>query len=115
MSEIVQLILQLGLAFCFLYTGISHLRDPDSWEKLLRPWVAKLLGRHRRVSIILNGLFDLTVGLWLLTPWFTWLVALIAALHFLQIYVAIGINRQTYRDVGLSSIAVALLVATWPA
>lgn len=105
------LILQAGLGITFVLTGILILKDDDKWAHMVPDWFAKYVPSVRSFMIG-TALFDLAVGIWLFSGYFTGLAASVAAIHLLGVLIATGRHtfHETYRDIGLLFMAVALAV-----
>lgn len=110
------LVIQLGLAFVFLWTGVLIFRDTPSWAGILRgSWVARFLPMPPESAMRGTAVLDMVIGLWLLTGIFLWLSSLLAALHLVSVLLVTGIFAPSYRDVGLLAAALALLIYALPA
>lgn len=107
-------ILRLSLALVFLLTSWHIFRNPKEWSKYIKPWERKLIVIDPVLFMKLTGWFDATVGLLLLTPWLTWMFALIAALHMVTVVISVGIKGPEYRDVAILGACIALFFLTLP-
>lgn len=105
------LILRLGLGITFVLTSILILKDDDKWAHMVPDWFAKYVPSVR-TFMIGTAWFDLLVGIWLLSGYFTGFAAIVAAIHLLGVLIATGHHtfHETYRDIGLLFMAVALAV-----
>jgi uncharacterized membrane protein YphA (DoxX/SURF4 family) len=113
--ELAFLLIQYGLAFVFVWTGILILKDVPSWAKSLEEsWAKKLLPASSESLIRATAVFDIVVGIWLFTGIALWVAALFAALHLTQVLLVRGIMGSEYRDVGLLAIAIALMLYSYP-
>lgn len=107
-------ILRVGLAVTFLWIGILIFREPEAWGGLLQPWAAELILGSLKTAMIGTALLDIAIGIFLLINVFTWLAALLGALHLVIVLATTGITAVTVRDIGLLAAAVALVVSAWP-
>lgn len=101
-------ILRLGLAITFLWIGIMIWRAPEVWGGYLQPWAAALLLVSIKNALLVTAVLDIVIGLLLLFNIFTWLAALVGALHILTVLITAGVNAITVRDIGLLAAALAL-------
>ena len=104
------ILMRVGLGLVFVWIGIDILRVPDSWIGFL-PQVMPF-GLTREFALQLNGVFDLLLGLVLISGRVPKLAALLAGLHLAMIIISNGIDAVVIRDVSLLGTALALFV--WP-
>lgn len=107
-------IIRVGLGITFLWIGVLIIRDPQAWGGYLQPWATGLLPIPLTQAMITTAVTDIVIGILLLTDIFTWIAALLAALHLLSVLIGSGITDITVRDVGLFSITLAILKDTVP-
>ena len=107
-------ILRVGMAITFLWIGILIFRDPESWGAMVQPWVLKLLPLPIKSMMLSIAVLDMLIGFFLLIDVFTWLLALIGALHLVTVLAVTGINAITVRDIGLLAGLLALVVTKFP-
>ena len=96
-------LLRLGLAFTFVYAAISGFIQPENWVGWLPEFV--------RSEIWLNafGVFEILMGLWLLSGWEILWAGLISGAALLGIAIFnLGAMLIVFRDVGLAAAAFAL-------
>jgi len=105
------LILRIGLGITFALTGFLILKDDDKWTHMLPQWFSKYV-RSTRSFMIMTAWGDLVLGAWLLSGYFTGIVASLAALHLLGVLIVSGKHEfhEVYRNIGLLFMAVALAV-----
>lgn len=115
MKQAAYHILRVGTAITFLWIGILILKTPESWGGFIQPWAQKLLPLPIKEIMIGTAFLDLAVGALLLIDFWTWLAALIGAVHIMTIFVTVGINEVTVRDIGIFASAIALMLFAWPA
>lgn len=103
------LVLRLALAFVFIYAAVRALYMPTAWIGFIPDWVDKL-GFTRERFLFITSMFEITLGLLLISNFKTKLLAIISALFLLSITVfsGFGILDLTFRDVGLFLAAWAL-------
>src|SRR3989338_9632270 len=100
--------LQLGLAFVFLYAGISMLQNPQNWIGFVPPWL-EFGFITRELFLYANGFLEILLGLAFLLGRWQKQIGWFAFLHLLLI---VFVNGEagfliTFRDVGLSFSALA--------
>jgi uncharacterized membrane protein YphA (DoxX/SURF4 family) len=97
-------LLQIGLAFVFLFAGVDSLVHAADWISFVPQWVTTF-GLSLDMFLKLNALVEIAIGLLLLIPYTARFGALIAALELLGIIVSSGFSHGilliTFRDVGL--------------
>jgi len=104
-------ILRMGLAFVFLYFGVSQLRNPDSFIGWL-PKEVSLLPLTPRTFVLLNGAFELLFGSMMALGLYTRISAFLLGAHLIGIAFTIGWNEIGVRDLGLALSTIALSI--WP-
>ncbi len=101
MNTYSSVVLRCGLALVFLWFGFSQLSNPAMWVNVLPDWTAAI-PISKTAFIYLNGWFEITFGLMLFAGFYTRIVALLLALHLLEITYAMGFNAIGVRDFGLT-------------
>ena len=114
--KLPHLILRLGLAAVFLWFGIDKFFHPTYW---INAWVPggvlsffDKFGVNDLQFIYLNGIFEVLVGLSLVTGIFIRFFSFLAILFLISIFAFIGFNEVVIRDVGLIGGFAALVM--WP-
>ena len=107
-------ILRFGLAITFVWIGILILKSPESWGGYLQPWAVGFLPISIKQALISTAILDILIGILLLIDWFTWLAALIGALHIIIVLTVSGITDITVRDIGLLTGCIALIIESIP-
>lgn len=102
------------MAITFLWIGILILQDPEVWGLYLQPWALDLLPISLKEAMIGVAVLDIFIGILLFINIWTWLVALVGALHIVSVLIVSGINAITVRDIGLLTAMVALAMSTLP-
>ena len=95
-------LLNIGLAFVLLYAGINILLHPLDWIGYVPTWVTNFKVT-REFMLQSHGIFEIILGLWLLSNWKVKWAGLIAALDIASIVLFTGTAQLlvTFRDVGL--------------
>jgi len=102
-------IIRIGLALVLLWFGLDEIINPENWFGYIPSWLSSVMPLDIGTFIILNGTFEIIVGVLLLIGYYTRIVAFIAALHLLSITIAVGYNEIGIRDFGLTLMAVSLI------
>jgi len=102
-------IIRIGLALVLLWFGIDEILNPENWFGYFPESLTSLLPFSLETFFILNGIFEIIVGILFLVGFKTRIVAAISALHLLSITIAIGYNDIGIRDFGLTLMAVSLI------
>lgn len=115
-SRYSYLALRLGLATVFLWFGIDKMFHPGYW---LNAWVPQeiqslvsKLNLNGVQFIYLNGIFEILVGLSLVTGVFMKFFSVVAIIFLAGVLVFVGISEVTIRDFAMIGGFVA--VALWP-
>ena len=114
MNKTTLRIARIALGLTFLGIALMIFRAPAGWGAFIKPWAAALLPVAPAQFMMGVAVFDTIIGLLLLCGVWTWIVALLAALHLASVVVAIGWNSSSVRDIGLFGSALAISVATMP-
>ena len=102
-------LLRLGLAFAFLYAGVSSILQPSDWIGFLPEFL-------RNVSfvdtlLLVFSIFEIFLAFWLLSGKATFYAALVSLAMMLGIIAsAPGLLIVTFRDVTIAFSAAALAV-----
>lgn len=115
-SRYAYLALRLGLAAVFLWFGIDKMFHPSYW---LNAWVperiVKILSEFGLPGIqfvYINGVFEILVGLSLITGVFTKFFSALAVIFLINVLLFVGINEVTVRDFAMIGGFIAVLL--WP-
>lgn len=103
-------ILRVGVGISFLWIGILIYREPDGWGALIQPWAVHLIPGSIHAVMLQTATLDVLIGLLLVIGVWTWLGALLAAIHLLLVLTATGITDVTTRDIGLLAASIALML-----
>ena len=113
------LLLKIGLAAVFLWFGLHKFIDPQYWVNAWVPhWLPAILdvfGLTPQNFIYINGIFEVLVGVSLLTGVGVRVFALLASVFLLGVIFSFGFsgfNEIMVRDIGL--LLAMLSVLFWP-
>lgn len=100
-------LLSLGLAFVFLYAGVSSLMDSQLWVGYLPQFMGNIIALDVAIKFI--AVYEIVLGLLLVSGKFRKVAAMLSALTLAGI-IASSLNQFviTFRDVGLLLMAIAL-------
>jgi len=101
--------IRIGLALVFLWFGIDEVFNPENWFGYVPQWISSILPLSLKAFIILNGIFEIIIGIFLLIGFYTRFFALITSIHLLLIIMAVGYNEIGVRDFGLVAMAISLV------
>lgn len=104
------LLIRIGLAFVFLYAGIAILVDPLSWIGYLPSFFEDLgLGLSRNEWLQLHGVFDIVLGVWILSGLWRFYAGVVAGVTLVLITGFSGTESLvvTFRNIGLAFMALA--------
>src|SRR3989344_3149457 len=101
-----EFILRLGIAFTFIYAGISSLISPSSWVGFIPNFTEIIISKE--LFLILYSVVEIILGIWLLSKWKVFYSSLISAVLLLIITLPnIGAMDIIFRDIGLFLAAVS--------
>ncbi len=101
-------VLRIGLGMVFLWFGISQLTRPESFLGYVPQW----LSPYSDTLLLVNGLFDATLGSLMLIGIFTRIAALLGSFHLLSIsFFSLGYNDIGIRDFGLAMAAFSVFLS----
>ncbi|PIR41379.1 MAG: hypothetical protein COV31_01635 [Candidatus Yanofskybacteria bacterium CG10_big_fil_rev_8_21_14_0_10_46_23] len=108
--------IRLGLAIVFLWFGVDKFFSPDYW---INAWVPHwLIGFSSRFGvdaltlIYSTGVFEVLVGISLITGVFMTTFSALALVFLIFILLSVGLNEITIRD--FSIIGGFLAILSWP-
>ena len=104
------LLIRLGLGFVFFWFGIDKFVHPGLWIGWIPHRVLSLVPIFPGIFIFLLGIIETVLGSLLLLGIFVRFVAFVSALHLLAIIFSLGFNDIVVRDIGLLTMAVALVI-----
>lgn len=108
-----------GLVFLFLWFGFSQVTAPGNWVSWVPEWLVVSLSNPTfgldmpaQTIVLLNGAFEVILGLALAAGFMTRWVALLLSLHLLLIAYEVGYNDIGVRDFGLAIATLSLFFFT---
>lgn len=101
-------ILRVSLAVLFLWFGFSQLLDSLSWVSWVPVWAVNFTGLEPVMIVLLNGGFEIAMGILLSLGLYTRIVALLLGLHLAVLVVEIGLTPIGFRDFALMGATFAL-------
>ena len=107
--KIVTLLLRCSIASVFLYAAVAATLQPNNWIGYIPEFIRHVFP----ASMLLLGfsLFQMVLGIWILTGWKTVISASLAALTLLGIIAANSTQIDIlFRDFAIFFVAVALTV-----
>jgi uncharacterized membrane protein YphA (DoxX/SURF4 family) len=115
------LVLRLGLGAMFLYSGYSLVTTPRAWlwAVELAPQFLQDIIESVGTDLFLRGqgVIELAVALvflgWFLPRRVVLVASVVASLEMFSILLFVGVNSETFRDIGLLGGTVALFVSLW--
>ncbi|MDO8430698.1 MAG: DoxX family membrane protein [Candidatus Taylorbacteria bacterium] len=100
---------RIGISLVVLWFGFTQVTEPGPWIRVLPEWTKSLpVGQIN--LIYLNGWTEIFLGSLLLVGFYTRFVALLVALHLLQVTFAVGYGAVGVRDFGLTLAAVSVFL-----
>ncbi len=93
--------LRIAMALVFLYFGFQQISSPDNWAGFVPEFLTSSIITANNL-VILNGIVELILGLFLILGLYTRAASLILALHLFGISFSIGFTPLGVRDFGLS-------------
>lgn len=110
----INFVLRFGLAFVFIYAGVSSLLAPADWIGFVPEW-SENFGITRDFALKVHAFADLALGLWLLSGFLGVLAGLVAFVWLLTITIVGGppLLLITFRDIGLAISALAYALYSW--
>lgn len=109
---LVSFFLRAGLAVVFLYAAISAFLNPLAWAGYIPAFVQNLISP--KIFLYIHSIFNILLGLWLLSNRQTFYASIIASLALLAIivfnYSALDI---IFRDIAILFAAAALAILSF--
>lgn len=103
-------IVRIGISLVLLWFGLTNIFKPDYLLGYLPLSVAQLIPFAPTTFMMLNGAFEVIIGVLLLLGIFTRAAALLTALHIAGIAFSLGYNDIAVRDIGLAIAAFSVFV-----
>lgn len=115
-SRYAFLVLRLGLAAVFLWFGVDKMLHPAYWLNAWVPQSAQAFIEKFNMTglqfIYVNGIFEILVGLSLVTGVFTKLFSVLAIIFLGCVLIFVGVSEVTIRDFAI--IGGFLSILLWP-
>lgn len=102
-NTVGRLLLRIGLGGVFLWFGIDKFVHPDIWVNYIPSWFPMLIPVS--TFILLMGVVESLIGLFVLIGFYTRTSASIAALMMIPILISLGYNEIGVRDFGILMLA----------
>jgi uncharacterized membrane protein YphA (DoxX/SURF4 family) len=110
-ANLAALFLRLGLAFAFIYAGISSLNNPQDWLIYLPKFLASSSYAVNLLKVF--AIYELALAAWLISGHYVKYAAGLSVLTLLgAILSQLSLFSLTFRDVGLIGAALALAILT---
>lgn len=100
-EDIPKVVLRISMSLVFLYFGFQQVSSPDSWIGFVPQFLTGAILTANNL-VVLNGIVELSLGLFLLLGLYTRFSSFILAIHLFGIALSIGISPLGIRDFGLS-------------
>lgn len=94
-------ILRISMALVFLYFGFSQTIAPDDWVSFVPEFTIPSFMTANNL-VMLNALFEITLGFFMICGLYTRFSSLLLGLHLFGIALFIGLNPLGVRDFGLA-------------
>ena len=94
-------VIRLGLAFVFIWFGLTQLFSQSMWVSLIPDWVTSLTGISAQTFVIINGIFEVVMASLLAFGFKTRIVGALLFLHMFVIVFDVGLSAVGVRDIGL--------------
>lgn len=111
-EKLVSLLLRIGLASVLLYAAVDSFVNPLEWVGFFPAWMRAIVDGN--VLLWFFSLYELTLGIWLLSGKMMRYAGLLSAATFTGIVVAnLGAFDLVFRDVTMVFSALALAALHW--
>ena len=110
LQKYAPVVLRVGLAFVFLWFGMTQLFDQSVWVSFIPKAITSVTGLSAETFVIINGVFEVFMASLLAFGIYTRWVGALLFLHMFAIIADVGLSPIGIRDVGLM---VALLSITF--
>ncbi len=109
-NQLAILSLRIGIAFALLYAGISIFLNPLAWIGFVPGFVRNIAGNN---ALYAHAVFDIFLGLWLLSNQKTFYAASLTALNLFFITIFnFSAMEIVFRDVTVFFACIALALMT---
>ncbi len=103
-KQYAPIVLRIGMSLLLIWFGLTNIFTPQTLVGYLPSWFTFIAPL---TFMVMNGIFELVIGVALLLGILTRTAALLGALHILGIGLSLGYNDIAVRDIGL---AIAMFV-----
>lgn len=111
-AKISFLLLRAGLAFSFAYAALRAEFDPNSWIGYFPPFLLHTVPED--VLLIVWGLFELVIAIWILSGRHIFIPCLLASISLIGLVIFNFSQIDIlFRDVSLALVSLALAIATY--
>ncbi|KND48304.1 MAG: hypothetical protein AB197_00850 [Parcubacteria bacterium C7867-002] len=109
-SRTAHLLLRVGIAFGFIYAGISGFISPDNWIGYFPPFMQDLLPNHG--VLLIWGVTEVILGTWILSGWKIFWPALLGGLSMIGV-IAFNFSLMDilFRDVTIMLASLSLAIS----
>jgi uncharacterized membrane protein YphA (DoxX/SURF4 family) len=107
------LFIQIGLAFSFVYAAVGGFSKPENWIGWFPRGVRGLFPFGDNGLLILFGIVEMLIALWLVSGWKLEISAFVAAAFFFGITIANWSSMDiVFRDIALGLVACGVAIIT---
>ncbi len=99
--------LRLAIGLPLIWAGVSSIMSPTNWIGFVPDWIQTFIPKES--FMMLHGIGELGLGILLIAGTFPVLLSALAFLDITAILVFNGVDDITFRDLGLSIVALILL------
>jgi len=103
-------VLRLGVAFVFLWFGISQLSDPTQWARMIPTYATTITHLSANTIVHLNGVFEIVFAILLIIGIYTRFVSFILGLHLIHISTILGYGPTAMRDIALAIVTFSIFL-----
>ena len=105
-QEYAPIFVRYGIGIVFFLFGIDQIFNSANWFA----WTPSFVPFGAETFWLVNGIFNLSIGVLLLVGFLTRIAALLATLHLVGVIFTLGYNDISIRDFGLLLGALAILL-----
>jgi len=109
MEKYAKPLLRIAMSLVFLYFGFQQVYSPDNSTGFVPELLTSTIITANNI-VILNGIVELSLGLFLIIGLYTRFASLILALHLFGISFSLGFTPLGVRDFGLSFATLAVFL-----
>ena len=101
-------LLRVAISFPMFWAGIGGIQHPDSWIGYVPDFVEILF--NKSTFLMIHSFSLILFAVFLMTGPIRWFFSLLAFLNLLSILIFFGLDDITFRDLGLTLVALVLTV-----